>query len=189
MHQWHVRAADSEEEVGCWIEERRQEWAREQRAQWAVVAADTDRLMGRVALRSILLDEGVAEVAYRTVALARGQGVAARATTALSRWALDEIGLHRLELMHAVRNGASCRVAAKAGFALEGTKRSAFLHQDGWPATPSTWSSANRSARPDVRCSRAHWPDSRACTRWSSTPCAPGGSASVPRTGPPRYPR
>jgi len=59
-------------------------------------------------------------------------GVAARATTTLTRWALDEIGLHRLELLHATANGASCKVAAKAGFVLEGTKRSAGWHQDGW---------------------------------------------------------
>ncbi|MFJ9590242.1 GNAT family N-acetyltransferase [Streptomyces acidicola] len=132
IRQWHVRAADSLDEVGGWIDEWRQEWEKEEKAQWAVADADTDRLLGRVALRSIMLEDGLAEVAYWTVAAARGQGVAARATTALSRWALDEIGFHRLELMHAVRNVASCRVAAKTGFALEGTKRSALLHQDGW---------------------------------------------------------
>ncbi|MER6092632.1 GNAT family N-acetyltransferase [Streptomyces bluensis] len=132
MHQWHIRAADSEDEVRGWIDEWQQEWRREQKAQWAVVDADTDRLMGRVALRCILLDEGTAEVAYWTVAAARGQGVATRGANALGRWALDEIGFHRLELMHALRNVASCRVAARSGFALEGTKRSAVLHADGW---------------------------------------------------------
>ncbi|MGO8889299.1 MAG: GNAT family N-acetyltransferase [Streptosporangiaceae bacterium] len=29
-------------------------------------------------------------------------------------------------------NTASCRVAAKAGFAAEGIQRSAVLHADGW---------------------------------------------------------
>ena len=38
----------------------------------------------------------------------------------------------RLENVHAVENMASCRVADKAGFALEGTLRSAMLHADGW---------------------------------------------------------
>ncbi|MEU1023512.1 GNAT family protein, partial [Streptomyces sp. NPDC005904] len=41
-------------------------------------------------------------------------------------------GLHRLELTHATANEASCRVALKAGFPAEGTKRSALLHADGW---------------------------------------------------------
>ncbi|MDX3309404.1 GNAT family N-acetyltransferase [Streptomyces sp. NPDC054884] len=132
MHQWHIRAADSEEEVAGWIEEWRTCWQEERSAQWAVVDAHTDGLLGRVALRGVQLDEGVAEIAYWTTAAARGRGVAPRATTALTRWAFDEVGFHRLELMHATANEASCRVAGKAGFALEGTKRSAALHQDGW---------------------------------------------------------
>ncbi|GAB2855424.1 GNAT family N-acetyltransferase [Streptomyces deserti] len=132
LHQWHVRAADSEDEVRGWIAEWQQEWGEERKAQWAVADAGGGRLLGRVALRDIVLEDGVAEVAYWTVPAARGQGVAVRATTALTRWALDDIGFHRLELLHAVRNEASCRVAAKCGFALEGTKRSAVLHPDGW---------------------------------------------------------
>ncbi|MFI7018028.1 GNAT family N-acetyltransferase [Streptomyces sp. NPDC050164] len=132
MHQWHARTADSEEEVAGWIRDWHQAWEEEREAQWAVVDADSDRLLGRVALREIRLDDGVAEVAYWTAPAARGRGVAARATTALARWALDEIGFHRLELLHAVRNEASCRVASRTGFALEGTKRSAILHPDGW---------------------------------------------------------
>ncbi|CAM5460042.1 GNAT family N-acetyltransferase [Streptomyces fumanus] len=132
MHQWHIRTADSVDEVRTWIAEWRQGWAGERTAQWAVADAATDRLLGRVALRDILLGDGVAEVAYWTVAAARGRGVAARATAALVRWALDEVGLHRLELTHALANEASCAVARRTGFTLEGTKRSALLHPDGW---------------------------------------------------------
>ncbi|MFE0845942.1 GNAT family N-acetyltransferase [Streptomyces rochei] len=132
MHQWHIRAADSEEEVRGWISEWQRGWEAERDVQWAVADAADDRLLGRVALRQVQLGDGVAEVAYWTTAAARGRGVAARATGALSRWALDGIGFQRLELTHAVANEASCRVAAKAGFALEGTKRRALLHSDGW---------------------------------------------------------
>lgn len=132
MHQWHVRAADSEEEVRGWITEWQQAWEQERSVQWAVADAADDRLLGRVALREIVLGDGVAEVAYWTTAAARGRGVAARATTALAHWALDETGFQRLELHHSVANPASCRVAQKTGFALEGTKRSAGLHPDGW---------------------------------------------------------
>jgi RimJ/RimL family protein N-acetyltransferase len=132
MHQWHLRRSASAEETARWIEEWLKEWEGERTAQWAVTDAVHDRLLGRVALRDIALGDGVAEVAYWTTAAARGRGVAARATTALTGWAFDEIGFHRLELLHATANQASCRVAAKAGFALEGTKRSALLHGDGW---------------------------------------------------------
>ena len=46
--------------------------------------------------------------------------------------ALDVQGLHRLDLIHATGNLASCRVAAEAGFALEGTMRQHARHEDGW---------------------------------------------------------
>lgn len=132
MHQWYVRTCDSEAEAAGWIEEWGASWEKERDAQWAVADESGGTVLGRVALRSILLSEGAAEVAYWTTAEARGRGVAVRATDTLARWALDGIGFHRLELMHAVANPASCRVAAKAGFTLEGTKRSATLHPDGW---------------------------------------------------------
>ncbi|MBZ6110294.1 MULTISPECIES: GNAT family N-acetyltransferase [Streptomyces] len=132
MHQWHACAADSEDEVRGWIAEWQRAWEGERGVQWAVADASDDRLLGRVALREVVLGDGVAEVAYWTTAAARGRGVAARATRALAHWALDGIGFQRLELLHAVANEASCRVAHKSGFALEGTKRSALLHPDGW---------------------------------------------------------
>ncbi|MGW6219657.1 GNAT family N-acetyltransferase [Streptomyces olivaceus] len=132
MHQWHARAADSEDEVRGWIAEWQRAWEGERGVQWAVADASDARLLGRVALREVVLGDGVAEVAYWTTAAARGRGVAARATRALAHWALDGIGFQRLELLHAVANEASCRVAHKSGFALEGTKRSALLHPDGW---------------------------------------------------------
>lgn len=132
MHQWHARAADSVAEAGDWIREWRQAWQGEREAHWAVADVESGVLLGRVALRELRLGDGTAEVAYWTVPAARGRGVAARATAALAHWALDETGFHRLELLHAVRNEASCRVAVRTGFGLEGTKRSAILHPDGW---------------------------------------------------------
>ncbi|GAA3877322.1 GNAT family N-acetyltransferase [Streptomyces sp. NPDC003328] len=131
LRQWHIRGADSEDEVRGWIAEWVRSWRGERQAQWAVVDPGTGALLGRVALRNMLLGDGAAEVAYWTVAAARGRGVAPRGVTALVHWAFG-VGFHRLELTHSVRNEASCRVATKTGFALEGTKRSALLHPDGW---------------------------------------------------------
>ncbi|GAX56255.1 acetyltransferase [Streptomyces olivochromogenes] len=60
-----------------------------------------------------------------------GAGVASCALAALTDWALNEIGFYRLQLDHSTRNHASCRAATKSGYLLEGTKRSAALHDDG----------------------------------------------------------
>lgn len=37
-----------------------------------------------------------------------------------------------LVVRHSVVNAASCRVAAKAGYPLEGTRRESVRHLDGW---------------------------------------------------------
>ena len=57
--------------------------------------------------------------------------MAAAAVRTAARFAFEVLGLQRVELFHAVDNPASCRVATKAGFALEGTHRSSFRYGDG----------------------------------------------------------
>lgn len=69
---------------------------------------------------------------YWVLPAARGHGVAAHASNQLAYWALNDLGLHRLELRHCTANAGSCRVADKTRFRLEGTLRSALLHPDGW---------------------------------------------------------
>ena len=107
-----------------------EDWQAERRAGWAVVRGD--ELAGRITLRDIDHEQGCAEVTYWVVASARGTGVAPAAVEALCAWAFDEAGFHRLELQHSTGNPASCRVAEKTGFALEGTKVRSLLHDDGW---------------------------------------------------------
>ena len=131
IQRWHVRGIDSVDEAHEMISAWRQAWAQERRLEWAVAGID-GAVLGRLALKDLVLFDGIAEVAYWTVPAARGRGVAPRAVETLSRWAFEEVGLHRLELTHATANEASCRVATKSGFPPEGTKRSATLHTDGW---------------------------------------------------------
>jgi RimJ/RimL family protein N-acetyltransferase len=132
IQHWHFQTLTSMEEAAAWIAQWEQGWQAETAACWAVADGDTDEVLGRVALRDISLRGARAQCSYWVLPAARGRGVATRATAELARWALDDLGLHRLELMHSVANPASCRVAVKAGFALEGTLRSALLHPDGW---------------------------------------------------------
>jgi RimJ/RimL family protein N-acetyltransferase len=129
IRRWHTRRPRSEDEVRAWFEQYRGDWTREIGGHWAVTGGG--QVLGRLALRGLDFDDGVADCAYWVLPAARGAGVASRALTALSVWALGEIGFHRLELDHSTRNDASCRVAVKCGFRLEGTKRSAAVHDDG----------------------------------------------------------
>jgi len=66
-------------------------------------------------------------VGYWVLPHARGRGVATGALDLLARWAFTELGLHRVELGHAVGHGASCTVAERGGFPYEGTLRGAMF--------------------------------------------------------------
>lgn len=79
--------------------------------------------VGNAGISSIDFRHGTAWTYYWLAAPVRGKGLAARALATLSRWALEELHLHRLELGHRTNNPASCRVALAAGFAPEGIQR------------------------------------------------------------------
>jgi RimJ/RimL family protein N-acetyltransferase len=49
----------------------------------------------------------------------------------VSDWAFGYLGLTRMQLIHAVENAASCRVAEKCGYRHEGTTRSSYRYGDG----------------------------------------------------------
>lgn len=99
-------------------------------ASWAVCGPDGE-LLGSVSLHQLDPHNAGGEVGYWTAPHARGRGVAAAAVRTAARFAFDVLALQRVELFHAVDNPASCRVATKAGFALEGTHRSSFRYGDG----------------------------------------------------------
>ncbi|WP_329155641.1 GNAT family N-acetyltransferase [Streptomyces anulatus] len=127
---WHTHRPSTEAQVQEWFAGYRQDWEREKGCHWAV-ASDGGQVLGRMALRGLDFDDGVANVAYWVLPAARGAGVASHALAVLSAWALDVVGFHRLELDHSTLNHVSCRVATKAGYRLEGTKRNAAVHDDG----------------------------------------------------------
>lgn len=130
IRRWHTRRPSTETQAMEWFDTYRQDWEREKGGHWAITL-DGGEVLGRIALRGLDFDDGTAGVAYWVLPTARCAGVATRALTALTAWALDEIGFHRLELDHSTRNTASCRVATKSSYLLEGTKRSAAVHDDG----------------------------------------------------------
>jgi ribosomal-protein-alanine N-acetyltransferase len=131
IQRWHVRRADSLTETREWIAAWQGGWGAETGAHWAVVGADSGILLGRAALKHLKSAVGTADVAYWTVPAARGKGACPRAVDAMASWAFEVAGFHRLDLEHAMGNTASCRVAEKTGFAVEGVRRSAWLLTDG----------------------------------------------------------
>jgi RimJ/RimL family protein N-acetyltransferase len=129
IQHWNFRSM-TQAEAADYVSTANTSWTSETAASWAVTSVGN--VVGRMSLRSIDLIQGLGSIAYWVTPAGRGRGVAPRVLRAVSTWALRELGLHRLELEHSTTNDASCRVAAKAGYTLESTKRSQALHADGW---------------------------------------------------------
>jgi [ribosomal protein S5]-alanine N-acetyltransferase len=131
IQRWHVRRLDSDDEARSWTVQWADRWRDETAVSWAIVG-DDDRPVGQVGLRGVLLTEASAHVSYWLLPAARGRGVATDALHAMTRWSFTRAGLHRLTLEHSTANAASCRVATRAGFAVEGVARGSMRHADGW---------------------------------------------------------
>jgi RimJ/RimL family protein N-acetyltransferase len=135
-----------------WVEWNHHQWGAGERAGFAVWSVDEDLLVGSLSLRDFGRGPGSSaggagsggeraygeqgEAGYWIVPAWRGRGAAPAALGALSAWAFTAtaqggLGLRRIILLHSVRNTASCRVAQKAGFRLEGTTRESFRYADG----------------------------------------------------------
>lgn len=131
IRQWNRLLVETPGDARRRIERMHERWRAELSAMWAI-ARPGEEARGLIGWGDIDLTGGSAEIVYWILPAARGGGVVVEATKRVSEWALNDLGLHRLRLCHSVANPASCRVADKAGFALEGTMRSALLHADGW---------------------------------------------------------
>ncbi|MEW2067704.1 GNAT family N-acetyltransferase [Streptomyces sp. NPDC007346] len=112
-----------------WIASRTRERGARTGYSWAVVGEEGDPL-GCVAVDAVTRIHDRGWVSYWTTEAARGRGVASAGVRALARWAFGELGLYRLELGHRTDNPASCRVAARAGFAVEGLERAKLRYGD-----------------------------------------------------------
>lgn len=98
----------------------------------AYVIADpaSDRLIGGIGLTRAPGLGRRAYIGYWVAPWARERGAARAATVALSAWAFEH-GLHRLDLLTALENLASQRVAMAAGYFREGVLRGVMLGREG----------------------------------------------------------
>jgi RimJ/RimL family protein N-acetyltransferase len=86
---------------------------------FAITRVGSPAFLGRVGLDRIRSD-GTANVGYWVRTSQTGQGIATAAVRLLAQFAFEDLGLRRLELLIAVENLASRRVAEKVGATLEG---------------------------------------------------------------------
>ena len=103
--------------------------APEERKPFAITEAESGEVIGSIDMRINRMQTG--HIGYWLAAEARGRGLTTAALRALSRWAIEELGLGRVELVTDPDNIASQRVAEKAGFQREGILRSILVNRDG----------------------------------------------------------
>jgi len=140
LRTWNSVGDGSREEVVALLARRREHPPDGDTFSFAVVRAADGELLGAVSLHSIDRAQGDAEVGYWTVPAARGRRVAPRAVDTVCRWAFGPLSIERVQLFHAVENEASGRVAARAGFAVEGRLRRSFRYGDGVKHDELLWS-------------------------------------------------
>lgn len=111
-----------------WIADRAA-WASDH-ASWVVRDLD-GHVIGAVSVHHLDDAHGTGEIGYWMAPDGRERGIGAAAVDAATRYAFEELGLARVELFHAVENEASCRLALRCGYLLEGTARESFVYGDG----------------------------------------------------------
>ncbi|WP_436738884.1 GNAT family N-acetyltransferase [Streptomyces sp. BBFR102] len=123
-------------EAAAWITDRRAAREAGREHSFAVLApgagdhAEGGRLLGNVTVGAVDPVHQTGWISYWTLASARGRGVATTGLCALADWAFTEVGPFRLELGHRTNNPASCAVARRAGFAVEGLERARLRYGD-----------------------------------------------------------
>lgn len=111
-----------------WVDARDAAWENDQSYDFVVVDA-AGTFLGTVGLNAIDLPAKKANFGYWIRTSAAGRGIATQAGRLLCEFAFRETVLHRLEIVVAVENQRSHRVAQKLGAVREG-----ILRERLWPA-------------------------------------------------------
>ncbi|WP_405978535.1 GNAT family N-acetyltransferase [Streptomyces sp. NBC_00158] len=132
VRHWNRPEPETRESAAARTARWNRRWERSEAAVWAVSAQPAAPAVGLIGLADFDAEGASAEFLYWLLPAGRGRGVMAQGVAAVAGWGFREAGLHRQRICHSVANPASCAVALKAGFPLEGTMRGALRHADGW---------------------------------------------------------
>ena len=135
----HVPTGADAEFVSGWIARYDRGWQDGSCAGFVARDVGDGTFLAFAAIVHLDLEGRQGEIGYAVAPAARGRGVARRSVELLTRWGFDELDLVRLVLEIDVTNPASERVAQRAGYRLEGVRRSAYF-KEGRRADVGIWS-------------------------------------------------
>ncbi len=113
----------SMEDSSTWVLSRDEAWANEVECSLVITDAQTGAFLGAVGLNQFNRDHQFANLGYWVRSSRSGRGVATTATLLTARFGLRKLALQRIEILAAVGNKPSQRVAEKAGAKREGVLR------------------------------------------------------------------
>ncbi len=119
--------AYSIEESSTWVLSRDEAWASGAEYGFVITDAQTGMLLGGVGLNFLRRENQSANLGYWVRTSQAGRGVASAATILTARFGFEELGLTRIEIVAAVGNLASQRVAEKVGATREGVLRNRLI--------------------------------------------------------------
>ena len=114
----------------AWIEASHHAWEEGARFAFAVEEVGSGRYLGGVGLNQLNWAHRFANLGYWVRSSAMGRGVAPRAACLVARLGLDDLELTRLEILCAVENARSIRVAEKVGASREGVLANRLVVRD-----------------------------------------------------------
>jgi ribosomal-protein-serine acetyltransferase len=120
----------SVEDTLMWLDLCREGW--EKGTQYGFIAVDvaSGEVLGDCSISQINRMNGFANLGYWVRSTATGQGLGSALARRVAQFGIEELRLNRLEILTAVENRASQRVAEKAGATREGVLRSRLILRD-----------------------------------------------------------
>jgi len=118
------------EESRAWVESRAEAWEKGTEYDFVITDAKDGFFLGGCGLNHVNRATRIANLGYWVRTSRTKGGVASAAAQLLARFGLGEFGLTRIEIVVAVGNKASQRVAEKAGATQEGILRNRLVIRD-----------------------------------------------------------
>lgn len=113
----------TEEQARVWLESLPESWEKGISYDFAMIDSTDRSYLGGCGINHIRWIYQFANLGYWVRTDRTGQGIASRVVPLLTRYAFEHLGLKRVEIVVAVGNKASQRVAQKAGAVREGILR------------------------------------------------------------------
>lgn len=110
-----------------YVNTRQRDWTNDVHYSFAIVDAMDGTLIGSAGLNFINRAHQFANLGYWVRSSRVRQGVATRAVRLIAKFGLEELALQRLEIVVAIGNVASQRVAEKSGAEREGVLRNRLM--------------------------------------------------------------